>query len=34
MFFDIKSIVLYGLIALAYTSPLPELSKRALLGDF
>ncbi|KAA8643892.1 hypothetical protein EYZ11_006638 [Aspergillus tanneri] len=34
MFFDIKSIVLYGLMALAHASPLPEVSKRAKLGDF
>ncbi|OQE40102.1 hypothetical protein PENCOP_c006G06955 [Penicillium coprophilum] len=29
-----KSIVLYGLMALTDASPLPELSKRARLGDF
>ncbi|OQE34594.1 hypothetical protein PENCOP_c017G08568 [Penicillium coprophilum] len=29
-----KSIVLYGLMALAHASPLPELSKRAKFGDF
>ncbi|KAL4983815.1 Ribonuclease/ribotoxin [Aspergillus falconensis] len=34
MFFDLKSIVLYGLMALAHASPLPELSKRAKLSDF
>jgi hypothetical protein len=34
MLFDMKSIVLYGLMALAHASPLPELSKRAKLGDF
>ncbi|KAJ6094460.1 hypothetical protein N7467_001973 [Penicillium canescens] len=34
MFFDIKSIVLYGLMALAHASPLPELSKRVPLSDF
>ncbi|KAJ5295489.1 hypothetical protein PENANT_c001G06685 [Penicillium antarcticum] len=34
MFFDMKSIVLYGLMALAHASPLPELSKRAKLSDF
>ncbi|KAJ5971424.1 Guanine-specific ribonuclease N1/T1 [Penicillium vulpinum] len=34
MLFDLKSIVLYGLVALAHASPLPELSKRAKLSDF
>ncbi|RHZ53564.1 putative extracellular guanyl-specific ribonuclease [Aspergillus thermomutatus] len=34
MLFDMKSIVLYGLMAIAHASPLPELSKRAKLGDF
>ncbi|CAI7654376.1 unnamed protein product [Penicillium palitans] len=34
MFLDMKSIVLYGLMALAHASPLPELSKRAKLDDF
>ncbi|GAQ10112.1 guanyl-specific ribonuclease F1 [Aspergillus lentulus] len=34
MLFDMKSIILYGLMALAHASPLPELSKRAKLGDF
>ncbi|KAL5360642.1 Ribonuclease/ribotoxin [Aspergillus floccosus] len=29
-----KSIVLYGLMALTYASPLPEISKRAKLADF
>ncbi|KAJ5822844.1 hypothetical protein N7447_005184 [Penicillium robsamsonii] len=34
MLFDMKSIVLYGLMALAHASPFPELSKRAKLSDF
>ncbi|KAF9893072.1 hypothetical protein FE257_012483 [Aspergillus nanangensis] len=34
MFFDIKSIVVYGLMALAHASPLLELSKRAKYGAF
>ncbi|GFF49223.1 retrovirus-related Pol polyprotein from transposon TNT 1-94 [Aspergillus udagawae] len=35
MLFDMKSIVLYGLITLAHASPLPQLSKRApKLGDY
>ncbi|RHZ68721.1 hypothetical protein CDV55_105336 [Aspergillus turcosus] len=34
MLFDMKSIVLYGLMAIAHASPLPQLSKRAKLGDF
>ncbi|KAJ5123973.1 Guanine-specific ribonuclease N1/T1 [Penicillium bovifimosum] len=34
MIFDFKSIVLYGLVALAHASPVPELSKRAKLSDF
>ncbi|KAL4737897.1 Ribonuclease/ribotoxin [Aspergillus similis] len=34
MFFDMRSVVLYGLMALAHASPLPELSKRAKLSDF
>jgi hypothetical protein len=39
MLFDMKSIVLFGLMAVAHASPLPvpeasELSKRAKLGDF
>jgi hypothetical protein len=34
MLFDMKSIVLYGLMALAQASPVPKLSKRAKLGDF
>ncbi|KAF9883315.1 hypothetical protein FE257_003733 [Aspergillus nanangensis] len=34
MLFDIKSIVVYGLMTLAHASPLPELSKRAKYGDF
>ncbi|KAL4812448.1 Ribonuclease/ribotoxin [Aspergillus spinulosporus] len=34
MLFDMKSVILYGLMALAHASPLPELSKRAKLGDF
>ncbi|KAL6232200.1 hypothetical protein BDW75DRAFT_232975 [Aspergillus navahoensis] len=34
MFFELKSTVLYGLMALAHASPLPEHSKRAKLSDF
>ncbi|KAF7161338.1 hypothetical protein CNMCM5623_006952 [Aspergillus felis] len=35
MLFDMKSVVLYGLMALAHASPVPEFSKRAAkLGDF
>jgi hypothetical protein len=34
MLFDMKSVILYGLMALAHASPLPELSKRAKLSDF
>jgi hypothetical protein len=34
MLFDMKSLVLYGLMAIAHASPLPALSKRAKLGDF
>ncbi|KAL4992918.1 Ribonuclease/ribotoxin [Aspergillus recurvatus] len=34
MIFDMKSMVIYGLMALAHASPLPELSKRAKLADF
>ncbi|KAL4749312.1 hypothetical protein BDW72DRAFT_194941 [Aspergillus terricola var. indicus] len=34
MFFDMRSVVLYGLMALAHASPLPDLSKRAKLSDF
>lgn len=34
MLFDMKSVVLYGLMALVHASPLSDLSKRAKLGDF
>ncbi|KAI2785642.1 hypothetical protein POX_h09400 [Penicillium oxalicum] len=34
MFFNTKSIVLFGLMALTSASPVAEFSKRAKLGDF